>query len=186
MRYLITLLLNLSMFMTTGCDFRLQEKTQIPNEFKILHLSSNAPLNDLIRVIRKQLRLNNITLVEHSKVGIPILKIIGLSEKTKTLSIYQDGKAAEKKLIFILHAQILMSKGAVYPLESQVERDFFDNPLEALAKDAENELIKQEMREQVARILVHKLLITYMAELEKENTEKLHRLLRNDDVSATQ
>ena len=171
MRYLITLLLSLSVLVTAGCGFRLQGTTQIPEELKTLQLSSNAPYSSLTRAVREQLRLNNVTLVENGSADIPILKITGSSEKTETVSIYQDGKAAEKQLTFVLNAQVMMPNGSVNPLQSQVERTFFDNPLEALAKDAENELVKQEMREQAARILVRKLLIVHTAELEKANAK---------------
>ncbi|EKT61453.1 LPS assembly lipoprotein LptE [Providencia burhodogranariea] len=171
MRYLITLLLSLSVLVTAGCGFRLQGTTQIPEELKTLQLSSNAPYSSLTRAVREQLKLNNVKLIENGKTDIPILKITGSSEKTETVSIYQDGKSAEKQLTFVLNAQVLMPNGSVYPLQSQVERTFFDNPLEALAKDAENELVKQEMREQAARILIRKLLIVHTAELEKAKSE---------------
>lgn len=171
MRYLITLLLSLSVLVTAGCGFRLQGTTQIPEELKTLQLSSSDPYSYLTRALREQLRLNNVTILENGSASVPILKITTSSEKTETVSIYQDGKAAEKQLTFVMNAQVLMPDGAIYPLQSQVERTFFDNPLEALAKDAENELVKQEMQQQAARILVRKLLIVHTAELEKEKAK---------------
>ncbi|HBO22613.1 LPS assembly lipoprotein LptE [Providencia sp.] len=167
MRYLITLLLSLSVLVTAGCGFRLQGTTQIPEELKTLQLSSNDPYSYLTRALREQLRLNNVTILENGSASVPILKITTSSEKTETVSIYQDGKAAEKQLTFVMNAQVLMPDGSIYPIQSQVERTFFDNPLEALAKDAENELVKQEMQQQAARILVRKLLVVHTAELEK-------------------
>ncbi|MGP1953851.1 MAG: LPS assembly lipoprotein LptE, partial [Arsenophonus sp. NC-QC1-MAG3] len=83
-------------------------------------------------------------------------------ENTKTVSIYQDGKSIEKQLNFWVSAQIILSNGTVYPIKIHVKRAFFENPLEILAKDAENELLKQEMREQVARQLIRKLLIMHI------------------------
>ncbi|MBP6122869.1 MULTISPECIES: LPS assembly lipoprotein LptE [Providencia] len=171
MRYLITLFLSLAVLVTAGCGFRLQGTTQIPDELKTLQLSSNDPYSYLTRALRGQLRLNNVTILESGDASVPILKIISSSEKTETVSIYQDGKAAEKQLTFVMNAQVLMPDGAIYPLQSQVEKVFFDNPLEALAKDAENELVKQEMQEQAARILVRKLLLVHTAELEKAKAQ---------------
>lgn len=167
MRYLITLLLSLAVLVTAGCGFRLQGTTQVPVELRTLQLSTSDPYGPLTRAVREQLRLSNVNIVETGGAAIPVLKITGSSEKTETVSIYQDGKTAEKQLNFYLNAQVIMPDGAVYPLQSRVERAFFDNPLEALAKDAENELVKQEMREQAARNLVRQLLIIHSAEQEK-------------------
>ncbi|MER1700968.1 LPS assembly lipoprotein LptE, partial [Proteus mirabilis] len=83
------------------------------------------------------------------------------------VSVYQDGKSAERQLTFVLDAQVIMPDGTIYPISSQVSRPFFDNPLEALAKDAENDIIKQEMREQATAILVRKLLVVHNAERQK-------------------
>ncbi|CAA2928966.1 LPS assembly lipoprotein LptE [Arsenophonus endosymbiont of Bemisia tabaci] len=161
MRYLITLFLSLALLITAGCGFRLQGTTQIPEELKTLRLSSGDPYGPLARAIRHQLRLNNVNLIDENLQNVPILKIVGSSENTKTVSIYQYGKSAEKQLNFWFSAQIILFKGTVYPIKTRVERAFFDNPLETLAKDAESELVKQEMREQAARQLIRKLLIVH-------------------------
>ena len=66
-----------------------------------------------------------------------------------------------------------MPNGSVYPINVRVDRSFFDNPLEALAKDAEKDMIRKEMREQAAARLVRKLLIIQPSEQQKqaENAE---------------
>ncbi|RXK33976.1 LPS assembly lipoprotein LptE [Arsenophonus endosymbiont of Bemisia tabaci Asia II 3] len=161
MRYLITLFLSLAVLITAGCGFRLQGTTQIPEELKTLRLSSGDPYGPLARAIRQQLRLNNVNIIDENLQNVPILKIVGSSENTKTVSIYQDGKSAEKQLNFWVSTQIILPNGTVYPIKTRVERAFFDNPLETLAKDAASELVKQEMREQPARQLIRKLLIVH-------------------------
>ncbi len=128
------------MLVTAGCGFRLQGTTQIPEELRTLQLSSSDPYSYLTRALREQLRLNNVTILETGRAGVPILKVLSSNENTETVSVYQDGKAAEKQLTLVMNVQVLMPDGAIYPLQSRVERTFFDNPLEALAKDAEKKL----------------------------------------------
>lgn len=161
MRYIITLFLSLAVLFTAGCGFRLQGTKQVPEELKTLRLSSDDLYGPLARAIRQQLRLNNVNLINKNLQNVTILKIVGSSENLKTVAIYQDGKSAEKQLNFEVTAQIILPQGTVYPIKTRVERVFFNNPLETLAKDAENELVKQEMREQTARQLIRKLLIVH-------------------------
>ncbi|MGX8873579.1 LPS assembly lipoprotein LptE, partial [Escherichia coli] len=80
--------------------FHLQGKTQVPAELKTLYLSSGDPYGPLSRVMRQQLRLSGVQLVETPKADIPVLKIVGSSENKETVSVYQDGKSAERQLTF--------------------------------------------------------------------------------------
>ncbi|WP_339414583.1 LPS assembly lipoprotein LptE [Photorhabdus cinerea] len=164
---ILTLLLGLAVLVTAGCGFHLRGTTQVPQELKKLQLASSDPYGPLTRSVRQQLRLNNVTILENGSAEVPILKLISSSENKDTVSVFQDGKAAERQLILYVNAQVIMPDGSVYPLQSRVDRSFFDNPLEALAKDAENEMINQEMREQAARQLVRQLLTVHSAEEQK-------------------
>ncbi|MBD2780134.1 LPS assembly lipoprotein LptE [Xenorhabdus szentirmaii] len=164
---IITLLLGLAVLVTAGCGFHLRGTTQIPKELQILQLSSGDPYGPLARAMRQQLRLNNVTIIDHGDASVPILKLMGDSENKETVSVFQDGKAAERQLVLNVDAQVLMPDGSIYPLRARVDRSFFDNPLETLAKDAENELVKQEMREQIAHQLIRQLLTIHSAELLK-------------------
>lgn len=163
MHYLFSLFLSLITLITASCGFRLQDITQIPDELKTLKLSSTDPYGPLAHVIKQQLRLNSINLIDENFQNVPVLKIINSSENIKTISIYQDGKSAEKQLNFLISAQLILQNGVIYPIKTRVERVLIENPSETLSKDAENEYIKQEMREQALRQLISKLLIARSA-----------------------
>ncbi|PHM48007.1 LPS biosynthesis protein [Xenorhabdus miraniensis] len=164
---IFTLLLGLAVLVTAGCGFHLRGTTQVPKELQTLQLSSGDPYGPLARSVRQQLRLNDVKIIEHGDASVPILKLLGSNENKETVSVFQDGKAAERQLILYVDAQVLMPDGSIYPLQARVDRSFFDNPLEALAKDAENELVQQEMREQAAHQLMRQLLTVHSAELLK-------------------
>ncbi|WP_092512699.1 LPS assembly lipoprotein LptE [Xenorhabdus mauleonii] len=167
-----TLFLGLAVLVTAGCGFHLRGTTQVPKELQTLQLSSSDPYGPLARAVRQQLRLNDVKLVENGDASVPILKLLGSDENKDTVSVFQDGKAAERQLVLNVDAQVLMPDGSIYPLQARVDRSFFDNPLEALAKDAENELVKQEMREQAARRLIRQLLTVHSAELQKADEKQ--------------
>lgn len=186
--------------LTAGCGFHLRGNTSVPTEFQKITFDTSDPYGPLSRSIREQLRLSGITIVDpkvdDSKTTdatttssasivdnsataakpadgsdkLPSLRIVGSSESKETVSIFKDGKTAEYQMVLNVNAQVLVRGHDLYPLTVRVYRSFFDNPLTALAKDAEQEMIRQEMRDQAAQQLVRKLLSVHAAELQTTTT----------------
>lgn len=74
------------------------------------------------------------------------------------MSVFRNGIAAEKNITLNVNASVLIPGQDLYPLSVQVTRSFFDNPNTALAKAAEEDLLRDEMYEEAARRLMLKLL----------------------------
>ncbi|SLM63875.1 MULTISPECIES: LPS assembly lipoprotein LptE [Dickeya] len=167
-----TLVLGLVVLMTAGCGFHLRGTTQLPAQFHNMILDSGDPYGPTTRAIREQLRLNNINIVDDAKrKDIPSLRLMGETLTRSTASIFQDGKAAEYQFILTMKAQVLIPGSDIYPISISVFRSFFDNPLAALAKEAEQDIVLKEMREQAAQQLVRKLLTIKGAQTEKNKPQ---------------
>ncbi|KYP96316.1 LPS biosynthesis protein [Sodalis-like endosymbiont of Proechinophthirus fluctus] len=168
MRYrTLALILGLTAIATAGRSYHLVGTTaQVPTEIKTMTLNSYDPYGQLTRALRAELRLNDVTLIDDAKdknTTLPSLRIINSSESQVTESVFQDGKTAEYQMTLSVHAQVLMPGKDYYPIDVKVYRSFFDNPLTALAKDAEEDIIRQELCQQAAQQLVRKLLTVHAA-----------------------
>lgn len=168
---ILMLLLGAVVLVTSGCGYHLRGTTNVPVELKTITLNSYDPYGPLTREVRNQLKLSDVTVVEMNTAlnrKLPELRLVGATLGQSTVSIFQDGKTAEYQLAMTVSAQVLMPGKDIYPISVTVFRSFFDNPLAALAKDAEQEIIQKEMREQAAQQLIRKLLTVHAAELEKK------------------
>ncbi|SET08738.1 LPS assembly lipoprotein LptE [Thorsellia anophelis] len=162
---LITLAL---LLVLTGCGFSLRGTTyQIPEELKTIELFSNDPNGPLSRTLRNELRLNNVTLIASSdnltKNGKqdqfihPRFGVVTTTESRDTASIFMNGKSAEYQLNLEVTAHLIVAEKGIFPMTVRIHRTFFDNPLAAMQKNSEQEIIRQEMRQQAAQELVRRL-----------------------------
>ncbi|MGL4456148.1 MAG: LPS assembly lipoprotein LptE [Plesiomonas sp.] len=162
---------------TAGCGFHLRGTTQIPTNLQTMTLQSYDPYGPLTRAMREQMLLNNITLVKEQEAGsdIPTFRLNSAGQGDVVSSVFSNGIAAEKNITLTVNASVLVPGQDVYPLSVQVARSFFDNPNTALAKSAEEALLRDEMYQEAARRLMIKLLTIHPKSVSTPSTPETRK-----------
>ncbi len=155
--YLIRLFTATLLSMTlSACGFQLRGTYLIPEEISDISLTSFDKYSQLTRNIDAQLRLNNIKVVPPSET-IPNLHLINEGVSERTLSLYQNSRAAEKELTYRTSYRVTIPDTGSKTFSTTVTRNYLDNPRTALAKSVERDMIVDEMRMQASAQIIRQM-----------------------------
>ncbi|MBY5947996.1 LPS assembly lipoprotein LptE [Photobacterium rosenbergii] len=159
---------------TASCGFHLRGNYMLPDDIAKLSLTSFDQYGQLHRQVKSQFQLHGIEPVAPS-AQVPNLHLISESTGERTLSLYQNARAAEYELTYIVQYRIVVPGKGSQSYTTRVNRTFLDNPLTALAKSVERDMIEQEMREQAAKQIMRQLarLTAVFNKMEEEELEAL-------------
>lgn len=140
----------------SACGFHLRGEYSVPEELHTMSFTSYDEYSPLTRYVRSQLELNKVKLITPSQTT-PNLYLIGETTEERTLSLYQNSRAAEKELTYVVRYQVTIPEQGTEEFTTTVNRNFLDNPLTALAKSVERDVIEDEMRQQAASQMMRQL-----------------------------
>ncbi|MGO1191032.1 LPS-assembly lipoprotein LptE [Vibrio casei] len=141
---------------TTACGFHLRGNYLLPEDVSHVSVTSFDSYNTLTREVKKQLKLNGVEIVTPA-ADVANLYLISESDSNRTLSLYQNARAAEYELAYSVSYRVLVPGYDSRSFQINVTRSYLDNPLAALAKSVEKDMILDEMREQAAEQIIRQM-----------------------------
>lgn len=140
----------------SACGFHLRGDYLVPHELNTLSVTSYDQYSTFTRSVQSQLRINDVKLVMPAE-DVPNLHLLSESIGERTLSIYQNTRAAEKELTFRTSYRVTIPGIGSKTFSTSVTRSYLDNPLTALAKSVERDIIEDEMRKLAASQIIRQM-----------------------------
>lgn len=140
----------------SACGFHLRGDYSIPEELDTMSLTSYDQYSNFTRMMKGQLRMSKIKLVSPA-ADVPNLHLISEGVGERTLSLYQNTRAAEKELTFRTSYRVTIPELGSKTFSTSVTRSYLDNPLTALAKSVERDMIEDEMRKLAASQIIRQM-----------------------------
>lgn len=140
----------------SACGFHLRGDYSIPEELETVSLTSYDQYSSFTRMMKGQLRMSEVKVVPPAE-DIPNINLLSESVGERTLSLYQNTRAAEKELTFRASYRVTIPEIGSKQFSTSVTRSYLDNPLTALAKSVERDMIEDEMRKLAASQIIRQM-----------------------------
>jgi LPS-assembly lipoprotein len=155
--YKIILVILLSS-MLTGCGFHMAGKGTYSNELSKTQIQGPASSRELLLLLEKRLRSNQINVVE-DEAATAIIRILDEVRDKTTLSVDAQGKAREYELLLKVTYEVKKPDNTtLLPQETiDINRDFVFNKSDLLGTNEEEKDLYNEMRNDAAKLIVYRL-----------------------------
>lgn len=172
-RSLRTLLVVVAALATASCGFHLRGSYNLPDEIQKLSVTSFDRYGKLTREMKTQLRLHDIDVIPPAQ-SIANLHLKSESYGENTLSLYQNSRVAEKQFAYTVSYSVTVPEKGSYNFSTSLSRTYLDNPLTALAKSVEEEMLAQEMRVEATKQIMRQLarMTAHIENFERKEAEE--------------
>jgi LPS-assembly lipoprotein len=142
-----------------GCGFHLAGSRPLPASMQTVYIDVVTPYSvaepPVETALQGLLQRRGAVVVGSEAEAATIIRLSGLSEGREVLSIGTDGKALEYQLITRVNYAVLQNGQPLMPPGSlRVTRDFSFNAQQVLAKEAEEERLREFIQGELAELLM--------------------------------
>ncbi len=147
----------LSLLLLSACGFTPRGSYLLDDKLQQIYISSNDEFSPLVRELKRRLTQNDVAVFEQAQENVPTLHIGAEEINKRTLSLFENGQVAEYELSYRVGGYLQVANQGNFPIQVRLHRDFQDNPLAALAKQRERELLYNELRTMAADQIMRQL-----------------------------
>ena len=153
----VAVLATFLLFLLSGCGFTLRGSAELPAALQTLQVETPAANSDIARELRRMLRNNGVALTDTPADEIWHLDIGGEQSSERVLSVNANARAGEYEITMTVGAQLRRGAQIIGPENFSVSRAYLADPESSVAKNEEAELIRTEMRRELAQQILRRL-----------------------------
>lgn len=152
------LLLTVLLLQISACGFQLQPRVELPTEMQRTRLEVQSPYSEFARRLESHLEQNGIEVVT-SLDGVAVLEVPLNRMRKEIQSIGDNARVREYLLRHTVQVRLLSSDGTeLIPLqEFEQSRVYSFNEQDILAAEREDEFLRDELSDSLARMVVRRL-----------------------------
>jgi LPS-assembly lipoprotein len=152
------LLLFLSLQLVTGCGFQLQSRSELPPEMQRTRLEMGSPYSEFARRLETHLEQNGAKVVVALE-GAAILEVPMDRVRREIQSIGDNARVREFLIRHTVEFRLLDAEGnEMIPLQTfEQSRVYSFNSRDILAAERENEFLRSDLADSLARMVVRRL-----------------------------
>lgn len=142
----------------TGCGFQLRGQLDVPDHLRQLQLVQNSNHHRLTASLVETMRLNQLEVTANAPYRLEIIKAV---DKRRTVSLDRNANVDEYELTLEVEFQVSRTgeeKPVLKPQRMSTERVYTYDADAATAASEQEELLKQEMSDDLARQIVRRYL----------------------------
>jgi LPS-assembly lipoprotein len=143
----------------SGCGFQMRGKAILPPGLEKMTISGLDTYDQLVIVLSRYLRANDVQLIGHDDPDATELRLSGFKLDKEILVVGTDGRVREYRLFTRVTMAVQdKDKGLDLPPEQiTVKRDLLWNPDDVLGKTEEERVLREEMVRDLAQKIVERL-----------------------------
>lgn len=148
----------LTMLLLTSCGFTLRGTAELPASLQPLHLTNSAEGSLMSREMTQVMTSNKIALTDKPAANGYSLTVSNETSKERAVSVNANARAGEYEIIMSVSYQLKRGdKSAMQPQTVSLNKVYLADPDNAVAKTEEADIIRGEMRHELAQLILRQL-----------------------------
>ncbi|HUK02935.1 MAG TPA: LPS assembly lipoprotein LptE [Steroidobacteraceae bacterium] len=143
---------------TSGCGFHLQGRTPLPQSMKVPCVIARDRQSEFVQNLRKALQRSGAQLTEHSTEASAIVRIDKDEVTRIVLAVSPNNVPAEYELTYTVSFTVIAAGKDVLPAqEVSATRDFSFDEHALLAKDNEEQILREGLAHDLVDVVMRRL-----------------------------